>query len=238
MLYMLYNSESMLLYLLLVMPALLLSLWAQVRVKSAYSKMSRQMASSGYTGAQAAAAMLRSQGVMDVKIEQTKGQLTDHFDPRVNTIRLSEGVYNSTNLAAIGIACHEAGHAVQYAQNYAPIKIRSAIIKVTNIGSYAGLPLALIGFFMSIEPLIYIGLGLYSMIAVFQLITLPVEFNASNRAVQVMDEIGLVRTDEERRGAKRVLSAAALTYVAALAVTLANLLRFILIFTSRGNRRR
>lgn len=233
-----YNPQSTMLYVALVLPALLLSLWAQVRVKSAYSKMSRMYVSSGYTGAQAAAAVLRHYGITNVRIEVTGGRLSDHYDPRGNVIRLSEPVFNSKTVAAVGIACHEAGHAAQHAQNYAPIKVRNSIIKVSTIGSYAGIPLALLGYFMGFGWLIYAGLGLYSMIAVFQLVTLPVEFNASRRAMQVIEETGLLRTDEEVRGARKVLTAAALTYVAALAVTLANLLRFVVLFLGRGSSRR
>ena len=224
------------LYIILVLPAFIISLIAQAKVKSTYSKMAKVRNTSGYTGAQAAAAVLRHYGIMDVRIEETHGKLSDHFDPRKKVIRLSREVYYGNSIAAVGIACHEAGHAAQHAQGYVPIKVRNAIIPACNIGSYLGIPLAFVGYFLGFEPLILAGLALYSLIAVFQLVTLPVEFNASARAVRVIDENGLLRSEEEISGAKKVLSAAAMTYVAALVVTLANLLRFALLFLGRGRR--
>lgn len=231
-----YYLNSTWLYIILVVPAFLLALAAQAKVKTTYAKMAKIRNTSGYTGAQAAAAVLRHYGIMNVTIEAINGQLSDHFDPRSNVIRLSKDVYYGSSIAAVGIACHEAGHAAQHAKGYFPIKIRNAIIPACNIGSYLGLPLAFVGYFLGYEPLVLIGLGLYSLIAVFQLVTLPVEFNASARAVKVIDETGLLRGDEEIKGAKKVLAAAAMTYVASLAVTLANLLRFIILFF--GGRRR
>lgn len=228
-----YYFDSNMLYLLLVVPAFILSLIAQAKVKSTYSKLAKVRNTSGYTGSQAAAAVLRYYGITDVQIVETTGKLSDHFDPRHKVIRLSREVYYGNSIASVGIACHEAGHAAQHAQGYVPIKVRNAIIPVCNIGSYLGIPLAFAGYFMGYEPLVLIGLGLYSLIAVFQLVTLPVEFNASSRAVKVIDETGLLRGDEEIKGAKKVLSAAAMTYVAALAVTLANLLRFAVLFLGR-----
>ena len=230
--------DSTWLYLILVVPAFIISLVAQAKVKTTYSKMAKVRNTSGYTGAQAAAAVLRHYGIMDVRIEETHGKLSDHFDPRSKVIRLSREVFYGNSIAAVGIACHEAGHAAQHAQGYAPIKIRNSIIPVCNIGSYLGIPLAFAGYFLGFEPLILVGLGLYSLIAVFQLVTLPVEFNASARAVRVIDETGLLRSEEEISGAKKVLSAAAMTYVAALVVTLANLLRFAILFLGRGRRNR
>ncbi len=232
-----YYISSNMLYLLLVVPAFILSLIAQAKVKSTYAKMSKVRNTSGYTGAQAAAAVLRHYGISDVHIVETTGKLSDHFDPRQKVIRLSKEVYYGNSVASVGIACHEAGHAAQHAQGYVPIKVRNAIIPVCNIGSYLGIPLAFAGYFLGFEPLVLIGLGLYSLIAVFQLVTLPVEFNASSRAVKVIDEAGLLRSEEEINGTKKVLSAAAMTYVAALAVTLANLLRFAILFLGRGRRR-
>lgn len=228
-----YYFDSNMLYLLLVVPAFILSLIAQAKVKTTYSKMSKVRNTSGYTGAQAAAAVLRYYGITDVHIVETTGKLSDHFDPRHKVIRLSRDVYYGNSIASVGIACHEAGHAAQHAQDYMPIKVRNAIVPVCNIGSYLGIPLAFAGYFLGFEPLVLIGLGLYSLIAVFQLVTLPVEFNASSRAVKVIDETGLLRGDEEIKGAKKVLSAAAMTYVAALAVSLANLLRFAVLFLGR-----
>lgn len=221
-------------YLILVVPALLLALWAQVQVKTTYRKYSRVPNSRGMTGAYAAHAVLNFYGITDVRIERVSGNLTDHYDPRSKVIRLSDGVYNSSTVAAIGIACHEAGHAAQHAENYAPIKIRNAIIPVCNIGSTIGIPLALIGWIFSFSILIYVGLGLYAAVFIFQVATLPVEFNASRRAIKVIDETQLLR-DDEIGGAKKVLAAAAMTYVASMMVSLANLLRLLLRFSN--NRR-
>ena len=221
-------------YLILVVPALLLAIWAQVQVKTTYRKYSRVPNSRGMTGASAAQAVLNYYGITDVRIERVSGNLTDHYDPRSKVIRLSDGVYNSSTVAAIGIACHEAGHAAQHAENYAPIKIRNAIIPVCNIGSTIGIPLALIGWIFSFSILIYVGLGLYAAVFIFQVATLPVEFNASRRAIKVIDETQLLR-DDEIGGAKKVLAAAAMTYVASMMVSLANLLRLLLRFSN--NRR-
>jgi len=230
------SYNGMYLYLILVLPAFILSLIAQFRVKKAYSSMSQVYSRSGYSGASAAGAVLRNYGITDVRIEQVSGTLTDHYDPSSNVIRLSEGVYSSTSIAAIGIACHEAGHAAQHAKGYVPIKIRNAILPVCKIGSYAGIPLAILGFMLSFEPLVAIGLLLYSFIMLFQLATLPVELDASKRALDVITESGLLASDDEYKGAKKVLTCAAMTYVAALAVSLANLLRFLLMFSGRRKR--
>ncbi len=219
-------------YLILVVPALMLAIWAQVQVKTTYRKYSRVPNSRGMTGAYAAQAVLNFYGITDVRIERVSGNLTDHYDPRSKVIRLSDGVYNSSTVAAIGIACHEAGHAAQHAENYAPIKIRNAIIPVCNIGSTIGIPLALIGWIFSFSILIYVGLGLYAAVFIFQVATLPVEFNASRRAIKVIDETQLLR-DDEIGGAKKVLAAAAMTYVASMIVALANLLRLLLRFSNR-----
>ncbi len=220
-------------YMILVLPMLLLSLAAQVMVKSTYAKQSKVLASRGITGEQAAARVLYHYGITNVRIEHSPGgKLSDHFDPRSNVIRLSQGVYDSSTVAAIGIACHEAGHAAQHAQGYAPIKLRNAVLPVCNIGSYLGIPLALIGYVMGFEPLVSIGLILYSFIALFQLITLPVELNASKRAIRVIEETNMLGEDEIG-GAKKVLTAAAMTYITALLVSLANLLRLFLRFNRR-----
>jgi Zn-dependent membrane protease YugP len=220
-------------YFYLVLPALIISLIAQFAVKNAYKTMSAVYSKSGYSGAQAALAVLRYYGVNDVRIEQCSGKLSDHYDPKKKVIRLSEGVFSSTSIAAIGIACHEAGHAAQHAEGYFPIKVRNTILPVCQIGSYAGIPLALLGYFISFEPLIFAGLLLYSFIMLFQLATLPVEFNASRRAIAVIEETGLLKNENELTGAKKVLKCAALTYVAALVSSLMNLIRFALIFTRR-----
>lgn len=226
-------NSGMLYYFILVVPALLVSVWAQIKVKSAYKKMSRVISRSGLTGASAAAQILRYYGITNVGIGQVSGKLTDNYNPSTHLISLSDGVYSSNSVAAIGIACHEAGHAAQHAEGYMPIKIRNAIIPVCKVGSYAGIPLALVGLFFNFAPLVWVGLILYSAIAVFQLATLPVEFNASRRAIKCIEEMGLVADERELRGVKSVLSAAAMTYVAALAVSLANLVRLVLMFTGK-----
>lgn len=220
-------------YFYLILPAFLIAIAAQIAVKSAYKKMSRVYSKSGYSGAQAALAVLRYYGITDVRVEQCSGKLSDHYDPKNKVIRLSEGVFASTSIAAIGIACHEAGHAAQHASAYLPIKIRNSILPVCQIGSYAGIPLAILGMVLSFEPLIFIGLLLYSFIMLFQLVTLPVELNASSRALSVIQDTGLLRDEAELTGAKKVLRAAAFTYIAALITALANLLRFVMIFTRR-----
>ena len=220
-------------YLVLVVPMLILSLIAQAMVKSTFNKQAKVLASRGLTGEQAEARVLYHYGINDVRIELSpSGKLSDHFDPKSNVIRLSNGVYQSSSVAAIGVACHEAGHAAQHAEGYLPIKIRNAILPICNIGSTLGLPLAIIGYFMGFEPLVSIGLLLYALIAVFQFATLPVEFNASKRALAVIEETGMLQGDEIG-GAKKVLTAAAMTYITALLVSLANLLRFGLRFSSR-----
>ena len=221
-------------YLLLVVPAMIIALIAQINVKSTYSKMSKVRNIRGITGVQAAQTVLTSYGITDVTIQRCAGTLSDHYNPRNKTLNLSQGVYDSDSIAAVGIACHEVGHAIQHATGYAPIKIRNFLVPICNIGSSLGLPLAIIGYVMGFEPLISIGLILYSLIAVFQFITLPVEFNASSRAMAAIEERGLLYDDETGK-ARKVLSAAAMTYVASLIVSLANLLRLVLRF---GNRRR
>lgn len=220
-------------YIVLVVPCLLLAFWAQGKVKSTFNRYEQVMNRRGLTGAQAAEAVLRQNGVTGVRIEWVAGKLNDHFDPRTNTIRLSNAVYSSTSVASIGVAAHEAGHAVQYAQGYFPIKLRAAIIPVTQIGSSAALPLLLLGLFLNSGMLLDIGILAFSLSTVFQLITLPVEVNASNRALAAIEQGGLL-TDEEYPMAKKTLTAAAMTYVAALAVSLAQLLRVLLIFGGRN----
>lgn len=228
-----YLSGGTYYYLVLVLPALIISLIAQAKVKSAYKKMSQMYSRSGLTGAGAASAVLRYYGITNVSIGRVNGKLSDHYNPRTNVINLSEGVFAANTVAAIGIACHEAGHAAQHAEGYMPIKIRNSLVPVCKIGSYAGIPLAFLGCVFSFEPLIWVGICLYSAIVVFQLATLPVEFNASARAVRCIEELGLVSSQEELDGVKKVLTAAAMTYVASLWVSVANLIRIILMFTGR-----
>ena len=226
-------------YIVLVLPCVILSLWASANVNSTFKRYSQQYSRRGLTGAQAAAQVLSANGVSGVRIERISGNLTDHYDPRTNVIRLSDDVYGSTSTAAIGVACHEAGHAVQYAQEYAPIKLRAAIIPVTNFGSQLAMPLILLGLVLSAfgsmsDFLIYLGIACFGLSLVFQLVTLPVEFNASRRALAAIED-GQLLTDEELTGARKTLRAAALTYVAATAVALSQLLRLLTLF---GGRRR
>lgn len=228
-------------YLILVLPCILLSLWASTNVNSTFKRYAQQHSIRRITGAQAAQRVLSVNGVGGVRIERVDGNLTDHFDPKNNVIRLSDSVYDSTSVASIGVACHEAGHAVQYAHNYAPIKLRAAIIPVTNFGSRLAMPLILLGIVLSTfaemsYALVYAGIACFGLSLVFQLITLPVEFNASRRAMTAIEE-GNLLTDEEQRGARKTLTAAALTYVAATAVSLAQLLRLLMLFGG-GRRRR
>ena len=228
-------------YIAIVLPCIILSLLASASVNSTFRKYSNQLSTRRITGAQAAQRVLSSNGVSGVRIERISGNLTDHFDPRSNVIRLSDNVYDSTTTAAIGVACHEAGHAVQYAQHYFPIKLRAAIIPITNLGSKLAMPLILFGVLFSalgaaFESLIYIGIACFSLSLVFQLVTLPVEFNASRRAIRAISD-GELLTAEEIRGARKTLRAAAMTYVTATAVALAQLLRLFLLFGKRSNRR-
>ncbi len=221
-------------YLVIVLPCLILAMAASAKVNSTFKKYSTQFSRRQITGAQAAAAVLRSHGIQDIRVERIGGNLTDHFDPKSKVIRLSDSVYNSTSTAAIGVACHEAGHAVQYAKSYAPMKLRAAIIPVTNFGSKLAMPLILIGVLFSFMgqinyTLVYAGILCFSLSLVFQLVTLPVEFNASRRAMESIED-GNLLTDEERVGARKTLTAAAMTYVAAVAVSAAQLLRLLILF--------
>ena len=219
----------------IILPALIFAMWASARVDSTFKKYERNYSFRGYTGAMAAREILNARGLYDVAIERVNGRLSDHYDPRTNVIRLSEAVYNSTSTAAIGVACHEAGHAMQYAENYFPIKFRARISPITNIGSTFGIWLFIIGLIFSFPMICFIGIILFSFTAIFQLATLPTEYNASKRALAAIEESGILNP-EEQQGAKKVLSAAALTYVAALAVSLTQLLRLIVLFG--GTRRR
>ena len=221
-------------YIILVVPAMLLAFWAQINVNTTFSRYAKVLAPSGMTGAESARRVLEVNSVTGVRIERISGNLTDHFDPKTNTIRLSESVYDATTVSAVGVAAHEAGHAVQYAVGYAPMQLRAAIIPATNIGSQLAMPLVLLGLILSSAMLVDIGIIAFSMSTLFQLVTLPVEFNASRRAVATLESSCV--SDTEVKGAKAVLRAAALTYVAALAVSLASLLRIILLFGNRNRR--
>lgn len=231
---------------LLLLPAMIFALSAQVKVQSTFKKYDRVQSARRMTGADAARRILDLNGLYHVKVEYVRGHLNDHFDPRTNVIRLSDATYGSTSVAAIGVAAHEAGHAVQHATGYAPIKLRSAIVPVTQFASRLSMPLFLIGLLLvglgAIDPMVgeimmFVGIILFSLSTVFQLVTLPVEFNASRRALATLESSGLLY-NEEIGGARAVLSAAAMTYVAALATSLAYLLRFILIASSASGRRR
>ena len=221
--YMLYYATGV-----IMIPVLLFSFYCQIKVKRAFRRYSSVHAMCGMTGAQAAARLLQLNGITDVQIRQIGGTLTDYYDPKNKEICLSGDVYNATSVAAIGVACHEAGHACQHAQGYAPLKIRNAAIPGTRIGSSLGIPLVLLGMVFTWRPLIMVGILLYALVALFQLLTLPVEFNASRRALQTIESNQFL-TEQEYRGAKKVLTAAALTYVAALASALATLLRLLLL---------
>lgn len=218
-----------------MIPVLIFSLICQAKVNSNFNKYSRISSSSGMTGADAAYRLLQLNGINDVRIKRIPGNLTDHYDPRTKEICLSEKVFSSSSIAAIGVACHEAGHACQHANGYVPLKLRNAIIPATRIGSWMGVPLCMVGLLINSAPVAYVGLVLYGFIALFQLATLPVEFNASSRALSTIQQYGFM-SDIEYNGAKKVLTAAALTYVAALASSLATILRILLVLN--GGRRR
>jgi len=215
-------------YIILVLPCLIFTLWAQFNVKSTFSKYTKVASKHGMTGYDAAREILDANGLYHVGIARVEGDLTDHFNPKDNTVYLSDTVYAVPSAAAVGVAAHEAGHAVQYAQGYTPMKIRSAIIPATNIGSMLAMPLIILGILIEFTGLAYIGIAAFGLSTVFQLVTLPVEFNASSRAMAALTASG--NMDKEELGsARKVLTAAALTYVAALAVSLAQLLRLLLL---------
>lgn len=222
-------------YIFLVLPAVIFALWAQFNVKSTFSKYSKIASRSGMTGFDSARRILDANGLGDVRIAHVSGDLTDHYNPTDNTIYLSDSVYGSNSAAAIGVAAHEAGHAVQHATGYTPIKIRSAIIPITNIGSNLAMPLIILGIILSFPTLAYIGVAAFGLSTLFQLVTLPVEFDASGRALKALE--GSL-DGEDLASARKVLRAAALTYVAALAVSLVNLLRLLIIVAGNDRRRR
>lgn len=223
-------------YLIFILPAIIISFIASARVNSAFAKYSKIANRRAITGAQAAYNVLASHGITNVRIEQVSGRLTDHFDPRTNTIRLSDAVYNSATIAAVGVAAHEAGHAVQHAVGYVPNKIRSAIVPAVNIGSKLSWIVILIGLFLPVqyEMVLYIGIAIFSLTVVFSLVTLPVEFNASRRALQIIKSTNMLSSGDEYSGAKAVLSAAAMTYVAAAFSSIMSLLRLLVIAAGRS----
>lgn len=228
--------------LLIVLPGFFLAMWAQFRVNSAYRTGTGQLLRPGMTGGAVARRILDSNGLSDVSIEIVPGELSDHYDPRTRVLRLSQSVYHGNNVAAVGVAAHEAGHAMQHGKGYLPLKLRSALVPVCNVGSNLAMPLFLIGLLLAYsaplmgEWLMFVGIAAYSLAIVFQLVTLPVEFNASRRAMRCLAGSGTM-TEEQLRGSRRVLNAAAMTYVAALAVGLLSVLRLLIIAGSHSRRR-
>lgn len=222
------------LYIIMIVPAFLLSLFAQFRVKSTYSRYSKVATSRGVTGAQAARRILDAEGITDVSIEMARGFLSDHYDPRSRVLRLSEGVYAGDSLASVGVAAHEAGHAIQHARGYAPLQLRSALVPISSLGSNLAWPLLIIGFIFMAKSFILAGILFFTFAVLFQIVTLPVEFNASSRALQALPATGIL-SDTEVQGARKVLSAAALTYVAAAAMAVVQLLYFLLRSGFLGN---
>lgn len=219
-------------YLMLVLPAILIAMAAQIMVKTTFRRYASVFSRRGQTAAQVARRILDDNGLQAVRLERVSGDLTDHYDPKANVIRLSDSVYNSASVASIGVAAHEAGHAVQHAVGYVPIKLRNAVLPVANIGSAAAMPIIVIGLLLSFEPLVSIGILLFSALVLFQLITLPVEFNASRRALATLRDSHIL-DGKELSGARRVLSAAAMTYVAAVLVSAMQLLRLVLLTNRR-----
>ena len=216
----------------IVLPALIFTFWAQAKVTSSFNKFSSVAVRGGLTGERVARRILDANGLTNVRIERVRGSMTDHFDPRTNPVRLSETVYDVSSVAAVGVAAHEVGHAIQYAKGYFPIKIRSAIIPVTKFGSMLAMPIFIIGLLLAIDAFLTFGIVLYSFVTFFQLVTLPVEFNASRRALATLESFSIL-TSDELRGARSVLSSAAMTYVAALASSLLSLLRLIVLANNR-----
>lgn len=222
-------------YIIYVMPALIFAMYAQSKVNTTFNKFRTVANRRGYTGAEIARRILDMNGLNHIIVERIAGNLTDHFDPKARVIRLSDSTYSSTSVAAIGVAAHEVGHAIQHSQGYLPIKVRNSIVPVVQIASYAAWPLAIIGILVSSQSLTNFGIILFGAVVVFQLVTLPVEFNASNRAIRTLDENAILDEDE-LKASRKVLSAAAMTYVASAAVAIGNLLR-LLVLTSGGRNR-
>ncbi|MGH9339040.1 MAG: zinc metallopeptidase [Acidobacteriota bacterium] len=224
------------LYMLFMLPALLLSLWASWRVKANFNKYSKVRSARGLSGAEAAAELLRGAGIDDVKIQRARGLLSDHYNPVTKTLALSEGVHDSTSIAAIGIAAHEAGHALQHAQHYFPMWVRSMLVPTANIGSSIGYMVMFLGLLLTSPETVLIGAFLFSAVLIFQIVTLPVEFDASNRAKKLVLDQGII-LQQERQGMDKVLNAAAMTYIAAVLSTLMTLLYFLLRSGILGGRR-
>ncbi len=229
------------LYIILVLPPMIFAMWASFKVNSTFKKYSVIPTVRGITGADAARRILFENGIYDVRIEYVAGNLTDHYDPKNKVLRLSEATYNSSSAAAVGVAAHEAGHAIQHAKKYIPLRVRNAIVPITNIGSRLAFPLILLGIILSAFSQVfayvaYAGVACFGLVTLFQLLTLPTEFNASKRAIRCIRDAGVLEKSE-LSGAKKVLSAAAMTYVAALAVSFAQLLRFFLMVALNTRRR-
>lgn len=224
-------------YFIYVIPALIITMIAQIRVKSAFNKYSRIGTAKNITGAQAADAVARYGGAYGIQVQRIPGELSDNFDPRNNTISLSDDVFSASSIAAVGVAAHEAGHAIQHAKGYLPNKIRTALVPITNIGSNLAIPIVILGMILPVQYgfVINIGIALYSLAVLFQLVTLPVEFNASIRAVKVLEETGILYPDE-LEGAKKVLTAAAMTYLAASFAAILNLVRLLVLANNRRGR--
>ena len=220
----------------LVIIAFALSMFASFGVKSTFAKYDKKLSYRGITGADAARRILDANGLYNIRIERVSGNLSDHFDPSAGVVRLSDSTYNSTSVAAIGVAAHECGHAVQHAQGYVPIKLRNFIVPIVNIGNSLSMPLFFIGLLLGMTELAFAGALLFGLVLIFQLVTLPVEFNASTRAIKILDGMAILDSDE-LRGTKKVLSAAAMTYVAAVASTALQLLRLLMIVNNRRDRR-
>jgi Zn-dependent membrane protease YugP len=212
----------------LLLPAIALAIWAQMRVKSAFKKYSRIKSTQGYTGVKVAEYLLQQNGITDVRVEAVEGTLSDHYDPRTKKVRLSADNYKSSSLAALAVSAHEVGHAIQHNNGYVPLQIRHSILPVTNLGSWAAFPLFFIGFFFQYPMLMDLGIIFFAGVVLFHFVTLPVEFNASSRALSILETNGLL-VSSEITGAKKVLNAAALTYVAATAVSLIHLIRLIIL---------
>lgn len=220
---------------LFVMLGAVLSMMASAKVKSTFSRFSRVRSTTGMTGAEAAQQILRSQGIFDVTVRPVAGELTDHYDPKSKTVNLSQSVYQQSSVAAIGVAAHECGHAIQDQVGYAPLRLRAAFVPAANLGSKLSWPLILIGIFIGLTPFIEVGIWMFSLAVIFQLITLPVEFDASRRAVAILGNVGILNSQEVGY-TKKVLSAAALTYVAAAAASILQLLRLFILFGGRRRR--